>query len=89
MIVKELINKLKEFPQDMKVQTDGFIDIDDVKIHTWVHSNYPYNEPDENRVIIEWDMKNKLYILIDKNLDPIYGAVQGGHAVAEWLIEHG
>ena len=33
--------------------------------------------------------KNKLYILIDKNLDPIYGAVQGGHAVAEWIIEHG
>lgn len=34
-------------------------------------------------------MKNKLYILIDKNLDPIYGAVQGGHALAQWLIEHG
>ena len=34
-------------------------------------------------------MKNKLYILIDKNLDPIYGAIQGGHAIAEWLIEHG
>ena len=34
-------------------------------------------------------MKNKLYILIDKDLDPIYGAVQGGHVVAEWLIEHG
>ena len=34
-------------------------------------------------------MKNKLYILIDKNLDPIYGAVQAGHAVAEWLIRHG
>lgn len=33
-------------------------------------------------------MKNKLYILIDKNLDPIYGAVQGGHAVAQWLLEH-
>lgn len=32
--------------------------------------------------------KNKLYILIDKNLDPIYGAVQGGHAVAEWLLQH-
>ena len=28
------------------------------------------------------------YILIDKNLDPIYGAVQGGHAVAEWLLQH-
>lgn len=34
-------------------------------------------------------MKNKLYILIDKNLDPIYGAVQGGHVIAQWLIEHG
>ena len=34
-------------------------------------------------------MKNKFYILIDKNLDPIYGAVQGAHAVAEWIIEHG
>ena len=33
-------------------------------------------------------MKNKLYILIDKNLDPIYGAVQGGHSVAEWVYEH-
>ena len=32
--------------------------------------------------------KNILYILIDKTLDPIYGAVQGGHAVAEWLLEH-
>jgi len=53
MVVKELINKLKEFPQDMKVQMDGFIDIDDVRIHIWVDSNYPYNEPDEDRVIIE------------------------------------
>ena len=34
-------------------------------------------------------MKNKLYILIDKNLDPMYGVVQGGHAIAQWLIEHG
>lgn len=33
-------------------------------------------------------MKNKLYILIDKNLDPIYGAIQGGHAVAEWMMQH-
>lgn len=33
-------------------------------------------------------MKNKLYVLIDKNLDPIYGAVQGGHAVAEWMMQH-
>lgn len=33
-------------------------------------------------------MKNKLYILVDKELDPIYAAVQGGHAVAEWLQQN-
>ena len=32
--------------------------------------------------------KNKLYILVDKTLDSIYGAVQGGHAVAEWMLQH-
>ena len=32
--------------------------------------------------------KNKLYILIDKNLNPIYGAVQGCHAACEWLLQH-
>ena len=34
-------------------------------------------------------MKNKLYILTDKSLEPIYAAVQGGHAAAQWLIEFG
>jgi len=33
-------------------------------------------------------MKNKLYVLIDKSLDAVYGCVQGGHAVAQWLLEH-
>ena len=33
--------------------------------------------------------KNKLYVLIDKTLEPVYGCVQGGHAVAQWLIENG
>ena len=34
-------------------------------------------------------MKQKrLYVLIDERLDPIYGCVQGGHAVAQWLLEH-
>ena len=32
--------------------------------------------------------KNKLYVLIDKTLEPVYGCVQGGHVVAQWLIEH-
>lgn len=30
--------------------------------------------------------KNKLYVLVDRNLDPIYAAVQGGHAVAQWML---
>ena len=31
---------------------------------------------------------NKLYILCDRKLDPIYAAVQGGHAIAKWLLEN-
>lgn len=30
----------------------------------------------------------KLYVLIDQKLDAVYGCVQGGHAVAQWLLEH-
>lgn len=30
----------------------------------------------------------RLYVLINKDLNPIYGCVQGGHAVAQWLLEH-
>ena len=32
--------------------------------------------------------KKKLYVLIDKSLRPVYGCVQGGHAVAQWMLEH-
>lgn len=31
---------------------------------------------------------NRLYVLISDELDPIYGAVQGGHAIAQWMLEH-
>lgn len=31
----------------------------------------------------------RLYVLIDKSLDPVYGCVQGGHCVAQYLIENG
>lgn len=34
------------------------------------------------------NMEKRLYILIDHQLDPIYGCVQGGHAVAQWLLEN-
>lgn len=29
-----------------------------------------------------------LYVLVDKSLDPVYGCVQGAHAVAQYLLEH-
>ena len=31
----------------------------------------------------------KLYVLIRKDLGLSYGAVQAGHAVAEWMLQHG
>lgn len=31
---------------------------------------------------------NKMYILVDSRLDKVYGGVQGGHALAQWMIEH-
>ena len=33
-------------------------------------------------------MESRLYVLIDKELDSIYGCVQGGHVVAQWLLNH-
>ena len=33
-------------------------------------------------------MEKRLYVLIDNTLDPIYGCVQGGHAVAQYLLDH-
>lgn len=32
--------------------------------------------------------QKKLYVLIGKELNPVYGCVQGGHAVAQYLLEH-
>lgn len=30
----------------------------------------------------------RLYVLVSKDLSPVYGCVQGGHAVAQYLLEH-
>lgn len=30
----------------------------------------------------------RLYVLINENLDPVYGCVQGGHAVAQYLLDN-
>jgi hypothetical protein len=40
------------------------------------------------KILVQMDNNNRLYILIDENLAPIYGAVQGGHAIAQWMLEH-
>ena len=61
MTVKQLIEKLKEFPEDMPVATwhefspsdadnPNFVD---VKIVTWTHNNYPYDKPDCDYVNLE------------------------------------
>lgn len=39
-------------------------------------------------LMTETENKRRLYVLIDKSLEPVYGCVQGGHAVAQWLLEH-
>ena len=37
---------------------------------------------------LKMDTSNRLYILVSEDLAPIYGAVQGGHAIAQWMLEH-
>ena len=37
---------------------------------------------------MKMENNRRLYVLIDKSLEPIYGCVQGGHAVAKWLLDH-
>lgn len=55
MTVLELINALEQFPPDMPVGID-FDPKSEIELHkrTWVHSNYPYDEPDEDYVSIEY-----------------------------------
>ena len=33
-------------------------------------------------------MDKRLYVIVDKSLEPVYGCVQGGHCVAQWLFDH-
>ena len=34
------------------------------------------------------NIPKRLYVLISSKLSPVYGCVQGGHAVAQYLLEH-
>lgn len=54
MTVKELIDKLKEYPEDMLVGLDyqpewGI----DLIVRTWTHNNYPYDKPDYEYLSLE------------------------------------
>lgn len=61
MTVKQLIEKLREFPENMPVATFYDInpsDIDnpdfiEVSICTWEHSNFPYDKPSFDYVNLE------------------------------------
>lgn len=52
--VKDIIDKLKHFPDDMPVSI-GFDIFDDIEVSvkTWTHNNYPYDIPDIEFVCIE------------------------------------
>lgn len=52
MTVKELIDKLRQFPEDMEVMDTMYYDIESVYEGTWTHTNYPYDKPDKQVVII-------------------------------------
>lgn len=52
MTVKQLIENLQQFPEDMEVLID-WDDIDIIKQVTWTHSNYPYNKPDKEVVLLQ------------------------------------
>ena len=52
MTVKELIGELQKYPEDMEVMCAGHVDIEEVFETTWQHTNYPYNKPDKQVVII-------------------------------------
>ena len=55
MTASELILKLQNIIDkegDLKVCDMGFEDIEEIKIRTWTHTNYPYDKPDEKIIMI-------------------------------------
>jgi len=61
MTIKELIEELQKYPEDMPVAVDGNISYPpeadynrlEVSKRTWVVSNYPYKDPDFDYINIE------------------------------------
>lgn len=53
MKVSELIEKLKRYDDNMEVYDSTGCEVENVRLTTWSHSNYPYNKPDKQIVVIE------------------------------------
>jgi len=53
MTVGELIDRLQQFPKEMRVVDYMYDDIINIKATTWTDSNYPFNRPDEQVCMIE------------------------------------
>ena len=52
MTKQELIKLLEPFPDDMEVVDTTFYSIDGVQESTWEHTNYPYDKPDKQVIMI-------------------------------------
>lgn len=52
MSVSQLIDLLKKMPQELEVYDGSWMPIESVCTATWEDSNYPYNRPDKEIVII-------------------------------------
>lgn len=53
MKVKEIIEALSKFDPEREVYDYSYDTIDRVYEKLWVDTNYPYDKPDEMRLIIE------------------------------------
>ena len=54
MTVQELIQKLEKLPQNLPVVLENSLgfDVETVYIGKWIHTNYPYNKPEYEVVVI-------------------------------------
>lgn len=52
MTVEELIKELEKYDPKRKVYGLGLDEIEVVEQKIWIHSNYPYDKPDEIRLVI-------------------------------------
>ena len=51
--VGDLIMELMRFPFDMEVRDMSLDKIEKVYQRTWTDTNYPYNQPDKEIIVIE------------------------------------